>query len=93
MTCEQWKEFLPRFVFGGLPRALCPRMRRHLRSCPACTRDLEGYRRVIHLARGLGEVSLPGELARRLKDAVAAELRARGAPPNQGPEPETSPTR
>jgi anti-sigma factor RsiW len=87
MTCEQWQELLSPFIFNDLPPSLRRGMRRHLRACPACAGDLDLYRRTTELARRLPEAPVPADLARRLIEAVAAELRAGGQLPGRAASP------
>ncbi len=81
MTCERWRELLSRFVFGDLRAAQRRRMQRHLETCPACARDLELYRNTVEVARQLPDAEVPPELAKRLIEAVEAEIRARAESP------------
>jgi hypothetical protein len=49
MNCQQVRDALPEFLYGGLTPDAAARIDAHLNDCPACRRDAEGLRCVRRL--------------------------------------------
>jgi hypothetical protein len=67
MTCSEAEKSLAGYLDGAIRSRNHAGIREHLNSCPACRRDLEGYRRMaLQLAR-VEPVPVPKDLATRIR--------------------------
>jgi anti-sigma factor RsiW len=69
--CERIQEVLPEWILGSLKPGLGSEVKRHLASCPDCTRDEETLRQVL-ASRPTPPPDLPGRIQARVREEMAS---------------------
>jgi predicted anti-sigma-YlaC factor YlaD len=75
MTCQDFANFLDRFLEGSLPAALAREFGEHLKICADCRNYLDGYRQTGQAARAaLGHSAdpVPPAVPEKLVAAILA---------------------
>jgi predicted anti-sigma-YlaC factor YlaD len=75
MTCQDFANFLDRFLEGSLPAALAQEFDEHLKICADCRNYLDGYRQTGQAARAALRASadpVPAEVPEKLVAAILA---------------------
>jgi anti-sigma factor RsiW len=87
-TCEDVRPLLPDLVLGSLADEDERAVRRHLRGCGACRRELDALREGLEVFATTLERPAPPELRDRVSDTLAAEwAEARQRPSQRVPAP------
>jgi len=88
MTCDDVHAQLPDFVLGSLEEEEERELRRHLRGCAACRRELDALREGLGVFASTLQRPAPPELHDRVMDVLSEEWREGGAPaPSRGHAP------
>jgi hypothetical protein len=72
-NCDDVRPLLPDFVFGSLEGAGDLNVRRHLRGCSGCRRELDALREGVGVFASTMERTAPTELHDRVMDVLAEE--------------------
>ena len=77
VTCQEFVEFVDRYLSGTMEPDLAARFEHHLSTCPPCVVYMDTYRATAEVGRRAlrSDESLPGDVP---EDLVQAILRARG---------------
>lgn len=78
MNCSSVKRLLPGYVDGSLSDDERALVERHVLSCPACAKDLEGLKTTMTLLHNLKEVDPPPWFTQKIMARVRQEAQARG---------------
>ena len=70
MKCSEAQDVLSAYHDGELPEAMRVRVAKHLHRCPDCAQELRGFKKLSHLASGLGTPAAPSHLWSRLEEAL-----------------------
>ncbi|MGH2681072.1 MAG: anti-sigma factor family protein [Actinomycetota bacterium] len=89
-TCEDVRAHLPDFVLGSLEEVEDRDVRRHLRGCGACRRELDALRDGLEVFASTLERPAPPELLDRVTAALSDEWADRARPPDSGGGPPRS---
>ena len=84
-TCDDVRPQLPDFVLGSLDGDVDLDVRRHLRGCAACRRELEALRDGLEVFGSALERPAPPELHDRVSDVLATEWAERPTREERGP--------
>lgn len=66
MKCETILKQVCNELAEDIDSEVCDRLRRHLQTCPECSRQITAMRTAIHLYQGLGEQEVPAPIHNRL---------------------------
>jgi anti-sigma factor RsiW len=75
IDCSQLPDLLFDFISGELPEDQRGVLEAHLKLCRPCFVHVETYRVTITLTRKLRSNTMPPEVERRLREALAREFR------------------
>ncbi len=76
MRCQYAKSLLPVYTDSMLPDEQKIGLERHLSSCDVCQRELEDYKRLFTIMRGMDELEAPPEFMTQMRERLSLEKRA-----------------
>ncbi len=69
-TCREIFRRLSDYLDGGLSRAACEEIQRHLARCPECRTFTNTFRKTIEICRGLPQHPVPPDVRQELRTMV-----------------------
>jgi len=80
MRCDEVREVLPEYSVGALKGLKARRVRKHLRRCPSCARELEALERAASLIESMPLEHPPQRVWESIKASIEAEAPVEAEP-------------